>query len=148
MKTLLASLLLSLLTTAACVSPERELPSAEAAAIGECDPATVTRPDLELLEIRADEALAEPEGAPDGVFDAPNQQVIAEEVVAAACECTDDRCVVDWIDEQFGCGVCATVLCEGGAIGGCVPCPIATDEPSAADGDEPCLLPPSEELAL
>ena len=146
MKTLLASLLLSLLTTACVTSPERDLPSPEGAAIGECDPATVTRPDLEQLEIRPDDALAENEPSP-GPFDAPNQQVLAEELVAAACECTDDRCVVDWIDENLGCGVCATVICGEGSVGGCVPCPIATDEPSDSDGDEPCFLAPSEELA-
>jgi hypothetical protein len=146
MKPLLAPLLLALLSTAACVSPDRELPppSGSASTIPECDPSTVSRPDLAQLEIRPDGSLAEID--PAGPFDAPSDQVIAEGFDLDACSCQDDGCVVDWIDENLGCGVCATVVCADGPVGGCLPClePLAE---APADGGEPCLLPPSDEVA-
>jgi hypothetical protein len=145
MKHLLAPLLLALLSTTACVSPERELPpSGSASTVPECDPATITRPDLEQLEVRPDGSLAQID--PGGQFDAPSDQVIAEGFDLDACSCEDDRCVVDWIDENLGCGVCATVVCAAGPVGGCVPCLEALDE-APAGGGEPCLLPPSDEVA-
>jgi hypothetical protein len=146
MKTLLATLLLALLSTTACVSPDRELPSRAASTVPECDPATVSRPDLEQLEVRPDGSLAEVE--PAGDFDAPSDQVIAEGFDLDACSCQDDGCVVDWIDENLGCGVCATVMCADGPVGGCLPCLEPLDEAPAADtAGEPCLLPPSDQIA-
>jgi hypothetical protein len=146
MKTLLAPLLLALLSTAACVSPDRDPapPPSGSIAIAVCDPATVSRPDLEQLEVRPDGSLAEIDRG--DVFDAPSDQVIAEGFDLDACSCEDDACVVAWIDENLGCGVCATVACADGPVGGCLPClePLA-EAPAASD--EPCLLPPSEQIA-
>lgn len=149
MKTLLAALLLALLPTTACVSPDRDLESpdsGDASNIRECEPATVSRPDLEQLEIRPDGSLAQVDTA--GRLDAPSDELLAEGPVLEACSCQDAGCVIDWIDENVGCGVCATVICGNGPIGGCVPCPVATDEPGPADSsNEPCLLPPSDDVA-
>ena len=145
MKHLLAPLLLALLSTTACVSPERDVssPGTGSTTIALCDPATIG-PDLDQLEIRPDGSLAQVDA--DDRFGAPADQVIAEGFDLDACSCQDDGCVVDWIDDNLGCGVCATVMCADGPVGGCLPClePLAE---APVESGEPCLLPPSDEVA-
>ena len=143
MKPLLATLLLALAPLSACVSPDREVDDPNALAIVECDPGTVSRPDLEQIEVYPDTVLAEP-AAPDR-YVGPIDQRAFEAPALEACDCADDGCLIDWIDENLGCGVCATFVCGDGPVGGCVPCPQPTDEGGAAG--EPCLLPPSDEVA-
>jgi hypothetical protein len=145
MKPLLAALLLALLPITACVSPDRELESLGATDIRECDPGTPSRPDLEQIELRPDGALVLDESS--GPFDAPSDQVLAEDELDV-CRCPDGSCVVDWISDNLGCGVCATVACGAGPVGGCVPCLEPLDErPAEPAAGEPCLLPPSDQVA-
>lgn len=63
--------------------------------------------------------------------------------VRALCECADDGCVVAWIDDSLGCGVCAHVACADGERGGCVPCE-RVDEPAA----ESCVFADAPAAAL
>ena len=41
----------------------------------------------------------------------------------SACSCADDGCVQQWISDNLGCGVCATIECgNGAALEQCATC--------------------------
>lgn len=94
------------------------------------------RPELELVAIEDTRAPGSP-----GFEDVLDGEVIDN---PTACDCSDDACVIGWIEETMGCGVCVQVSCgDDEAIGGCLPCPQPT--PSQPDVVvSPCALAPVE----
>ncbi len=44
-------------------------------------------------------------------------------VPGSICGCTTNQCAQDWLDDNVGCDLCITVICEDGSqTGGCSFC--------------------------
>lgn len=137
---LLPALLFASLT-AACAEDTEPQPGSYTE-ISWCTPEDFERPDLEVVAVNvapAPSAGLGIEAALDGAVE-PNP---------TACDCTDDSCMVDWIADNMGCGVCVTLVCgEGPNVGGCLPCAEPTPSEPARDNagadSSPCVLAPAE----
>lgn len=128
---LTAGLIVASLTT--CAAPiDEDLEDARWSRIAICDPDAISG--MEHLELAVDPPMLPSDRA---VFDAVTPQVIA----GYPCDCSDPRCLADWIDQHLGCGVCAHLRCTGGGMAGaCVPCDVLVEE-------APCFLPPARQNA-
>jgi hypothetical protein len=147
LRTVCSALLLSLFTAACATAPDdADDVSSRGRAIVSCGDASALDVDLETVYL---EDVAAP--AFHGLHKLPRTPLDLSDLdvphkspstsiagqadpgvdTAALCECADDGCVVQWIDDSLGCGVCAHVLCGDGERGGCVPC-VSVDEPAAS----------------
>lgn len=103
-----------------------------------CTVADFERPAVERITI---DAVALPAGARPGLSTVLDGTVDEN---PTACECVDESCVLEWIEDNMGCGVCVHLSCGAAPRAGCVPCPVPTDPlASRDDGDvTSCVLAP------
>ncbi len=103
--------------------------------IASCTGGDFERPDLELVEVGVSMTPA-----PDGPAFQPVELGVAAD--GSACDCADDACVVDWIADNMGCGVCMRMTCGDETVGGCLPCAPLPDASLGDDGgdDSPCVI--------
>lgn len=65
-------------------------------------------------------------GQPKEQGPAPNCQTLADQaagVPSNPCNCTDDECLRQWVDDNLGCNVCAVFTCGDRLPHSCAPCP-------------------------
>lgn len=95
-----------------------------------CTPADFERPDVELIEV---DVMPTPGQSADPRFEERLDGALAEH--PTACDCTDASCMIGWIEDNMGCGVCVHLSCASGPRSGCLACPLPTPSAERLDSN-------------
>lgn len=132
------ALLLASAILGACVTADSLQEVESSTSVLDCAAASPDLADLELVEVDGVVIAEAPSGAPDTIT--PPGEVLAE--APSACDCATAACIVDYIEDHFGCGLCAHIVCGDTVVGGCVACP---ENGTDAAVDASCVITPPAE---
>ena len=153
---LLLSLGLSLLATACASSGDVVDPTDPGGTLPGPTPTCVAANDafdhVDIDETRPVPPIENGNGPTGGHFLTGATAASDDEAEPSACACATNECVVEWIEQNVGCDVCAHVVCDAGMVGACVACPATAEAgaPDSVDHAHPgtCMLAPDDlELA-
>lgn len=134
----LSLLLLSIVTLGTACADYATSDDRTRAAYTTCDTAATT--DLDHVWVPEAGPHAPLPDSIDPLF--PELAPAAPDDGESMCNCLDEVCVVDWVDTNFGCGVCASTTCGGELIGACVRCDDSLDAAIA------CIVADADTVAL